>query len=62
MVLLMECTFLTLKDSLKLTTMNLEGDGALHGEATGGPTRERHGSLAGRRILGGVRERCNVGG
>jgi hypothetical protein len=47
MVLLMECTFLTLKDSLKLTTMNLEGDGALHGEATGGPTRERHGSLTG---------------
>jgi len=27
-------------------------DGALHEEPTGGANRERHGSLAGRRILG----------
>ncbi len=29
---------------------------ALHGESAGGPKRERHESLAGRRIVGGVRE------
>jgi len=34
----------------------LRADGALHGEAIGGSNCERHGGLAGRRILGGGRE------
>jgi hypothetical protein len=44
--------------TLSLKWSNILYDGALHREATGEAKRERHGSLAGRRIVGGSLIRC----